>query len=1041
MASNNVHGRFVGMAIAFVLACAWCGVAAEEKPVGAAEHPFYPQSCFGHGASDPRFSTPAEQMKLLRELGYDGYAHYKIDGLAEVLKALDENHLQLFQWMLHVPLGDGKPKYDARMKEAFGWLKWRPTVIALLIDGGPTDPAERERLKADVVRDIADMAAAYDLRVAVLPYYETLENTLRVVKKADRKNAGVIFSQIFYFLMEDEKRLEEALKPVMPHLFVVNINGVDRGITGRRKDSTRLTYTLDRGTFDNLVLLKVLHKLGYPGPIGLECCYVYGNPEDNLTRSMQAWQKLLSRMEAEPFTREVDRALPPEQPYDYHKRLAAGPVHWARLNPEAKPQSGEMALPPGGWKLVWNRRSGPILKNAVADFQDYLIKSMGVRVETEGRDSLDGWQDLKQCIVVGTRGQLPACGFALKGPKDYELIASPERLTVCGFDERGAMFGLYNLEARMNLREGPFLPANLKTVRHSLYDARMAQSWLGWMEWPDAVLSHLAHDGFDGIYASVYANPNGDRNTVETSTDYLGRNLFLVRHQTSAQMRDLIDRASRYGIKVYAPIVHQYMGTPESETELRKLVRAVVKEFPEIQGYVLLTEGFWYKQWGGLHGMSKEYVEDWARNWCRAVAIVTEECHRVNPAIEVLPWEYNIDFRPENAEMKRYFIRQLPTDAIPLLTWENGKSFELDGLKGHLRDYSLNQIGPAEVTEAQIAEARPRGMKVYCKADTFATWQYGTFPYLPFPYQFYARYKAMEKFGVNGTMETWSSGYNPNFMTEFRAWYCWSDAPKPDELLGAIAARDFGPEGKEKVLKAWDHFSRAIRLVPDTGPYMGTNNAIGNPLFVEEPPLRTTTFTHSWTDHAKWMGDCGGNVNPYWPFTVSRMVFCPDFTNRSNRAEIYARGMFGVAASPNTKVLPVFLKYLRRASDEMEAGLKLQRAAALESPKSKRQRALRETVIAEQIQRMMQSDCAILEFEDLRLQWAKEKDPKKAAETLERMKTVLREEIERTEHSLLAATRDSRLGFQQEQDYVYTPYSLSEKLESLRETLEKLTLK
>jgi hypothetical protein len=47
----------------------------------------------------------------------------------------------------------------------------------------------------------------------------------------------------------------------------------------------------------------------------------------------------------------------------------------------------------------------------------------------------------------------------------------------------------------------------------------------------------------------------------------------------------------------------------------------------------------------------------------------------------------------------------------------------------------------------------------------------------------------------------------------------------------------------------------------------------------------------------------------------------------------------------------------------------------------------------------------------------------------------LREEIDRTELSLLAATRDSRMGFQFEQDYVYTPYSLKEKLKMLRETL------
>ncbi len=753
---------------------------------------------------------------------------------------------------------------------------------------------------------------------------------------------------------------------------------------------------------------------------------------------LPAWAQ--AEVTAEAFSREAERVLPQEKSYDYHKRLSSSPVHFLSRNSDARPTKDELTLPEQGWKLVWNRQGSPLLENAAKDFQDYLKKSMQVHIQAEGRDSLEDWQSLRQCIVVGTREQMPECGTTLKNPKDYEIVVTPERLTVCGFDQRGAMFGLYNLEARMNLREGPFLPANLKTVRHSLYDVRMVQSWMGWMEFPDPLLSHLAHDGFDGIFASVYANPNGDRTTAESSTEFYARLMFQIRHQDPARMHDLVNRASRYGIKVYAPIIYQYLGTPESEAGLRKLVRDIVKEFPDIQGYILLTEGFWYKQWGGGHGASKEYLQDWAQNWARAVKIVAEECHRVNPTIEILPWEYNIDFRPQNVDMKRYFIQQLPANTIPLLTWENGKSFEIDGLRGHLRDYSLNQVGPAEVTEAQIEEARRRGMKVYTNADTFVCGaQLQTIPYHPFPYQWYQRYQAMEKHRVNGTLESWSSGYTPNFMTELRAWYCWSDAPPLETLLGEIAARNFGADGAPLVLKAWDHFSQAIRLVPDTGPTMGTSNAIGNPLFFQEPPVRTATFKHSWRDHDQWMGYLGGEINPYWPFTVSRLVFCPDFTNQTNRAELYARSASGIETVEGQRILPVFLKYLRLAADQMGEGLKPYRAAAMASPTSKRAIALREVILAEQIQRMLLSNRAILEFEDLRLQLAAEKDRQKVAAILDRMEAIVREEIARTELSLVAATLDSRLGFQFECDYVYTPYSLREKLASLRDTLLQLT--
>ena len=72
--------------------------------------------------------------------------------------------------------------------------------------------------------------------------------------------------------------------------------------------------------------------------------------------------------------------------------------------------------------------------------------------------SLNNWEKLKQPIVVGTREQMPGCGQELKGPKDYEIQVTPNNIVVCGFDQRGAMFGLYNLESRMNLREAPFLP-------------------------------------------------------------------------------------------------------------------------------------------------------------------------------------------------------------------------------------------------------------------------------------------------------------------------------------------------------------------------------------------------------------------------------------------------------------------------------------------------------------------------------------------------------------------------------------------------------
>ena len=130
------------------------------------------------------------------------------------------------------------------------------------------------------------------------------------------------------------------------------------------------------------------------------------------------------------------------------------------------------------------------------------------------------------------------------------------------------------------------------------------------------------------------------------------------------------------------------------------------------------------------------YQRNWIENWTKAIAVVAEECHKINPAIEVLAWDYGVDTQPAPGaiENKKYVISQYPSDVIPLITWENGKSFERDGERGYVKDYAINEIGPSEAAEAQIQVARKRGLKaVYAKADAWATWQYGTFPYLPIP--------------------------------------------------------------------------------------------------------------------------------------------------------------------------------------------------------------------------------------------------------------------------------------------------------------------
>jgi hypothetical protein len=746
-------------------------------------------------------------------------------------------------------------------------------------------------------------------------------------------------------------------------------------------------------------------------------------------RKLEPWVLLLlillpvkisaSGVTATDFDTKAFAALPVQQSYHFVKVLADGiDPERGQLNPAARPTPAEMRIADTGWSLFMQRGAGVPLQNAAGDLKTYLNNSMAVQVRLEMRASIKNWSGLSRVIVAGTKEQMPGCGSALTGPKDYQIIASPERIAVCGFDEAGAMYGLYNLEERISLREAPILPRDLNTVRHSLYRARMTLSGIGWMEWPDKYLAMLSRYGFDSIYASGYANPDGS----PAPGPYYDR----MRRQDPAAMHDLIRRAARYGLKVYCPIMYSYNGTAESKAGLQKLMRHNVIEFPEIRGYVLLTEGFD----AATSPWSASNLHQWIRQWAEAVQIVTDECHKLNPKIEILPWDYNINFRPSQVALKKFVIDQLPTSTIPLVTFVNGKGITFDGEKGYVRDYSISQIGPSEVAAVQIAEAKKRGMRgVYAKADTWATWQFGTFPYLPFPYQWYARYQALRKYGIDGTMESWSYGFKPNFVAELRAWYSWSDAPPLTELLREIARRDFGPRSTDLVLKAWKDFSDAIRLDPDTGPSEGGNNAVGNPLFFEQPKEHIMTFEHSWTDQKVWSRN--SYLNPYWPYVrhgfFDGYVLYPDFTNHVNVADRYVK--------PFT--LPVFTKYLLEAADEMEGGLRLYRQAALEAPVSKRNHAYHEVLLAEQIERMMRSNDAVSEFENLRFHLQTTTSSTQKKKDLDRMETILKQETARTSAALETAERDSRLGYEWEEDYMYWPQTLRQKLNLLHVTLDK----
>ena len=230
--------------------------------------------------------NPSEQAALLKQLGYDGIGYTGTRHFAERKKAFDEQGLKIFNLYVH-SFVDQPTAYEAGLRGALPQLKGTGVDLWLTLQGNAADDTAAVR----VVREIADEAAAYGVRIALYPhdnyFVETAEDALRIAKQVDRPNVGVTINLYHELAAGNAERLDEIVKACAPRLFHVSINGADRegGIP-------KMIRPLGEGNFDVPAFLKSLGAVGYREPIGLQCFQVPGAPEDHLKRSFAKWQEI-----------------------------------------------------------------------------------------------------------------------------------------------------------------------------------------------------------------------------------------------------------------------------------------------------------------------------------------------------------------------------------------------------------------------------------------------------------------------------------------------------------------------------------------------------------------------------------------------------------------------------------------------------------------------------------------------------------------------------------------------------------------------------
>ena len=488
--------------------------------------------------------------------------------------------------------------------------------------------------------------------------------------------------------------------------------------------------------------------------------------------------------------------LKTEKNYEFRNRMRV--IHRSdRLDKTAKPVADEVVITTG-WQVVLPAGYGEVVQVAAQDFQDYLFVSMKTSVLMVEEQTDD------RAIVLAINSAQS---------EDY-VITVGDAVTVTGKNERGVAQGLYCLEDRMNARHAPFLKK--EEIRHTyLFSPRMVHSGYALDWYPNEHLAAIAHAGMDAILIFV-------KGVNMTPAGFLDFN-------------ELIARANRYGLDVYAYSYMKSEKSPEGEAGAAyydSLYGNLFEACPGFKGVVLVGEsvGFPSKDpkvapvnnfYGG-DGIP--YTKPRPGYWpCEDYPVwleaVKNAVYKHNDKADIVFWTYNWGNTPEEERVR--LIRSLPTDISLMATFEMFESYKMDGFVQTTADYTLAFEGPGEYFLSEAKAAKERGIRLYSQANSGGmTWDMGTIPYEPMPYQWMRRYANMRKmhdeYGLCGVMESHHYGVFPSHVSDLAKKCFIAETASPEAEMEAIASAHYGAENVSVVCEALKLWSEAIRCYTPT---------------------------------------------------------------------------------------------------------------------------------------------------------------------------------------------------------------------------------
>jgi hypothetical protein len=407
---------------------------------------------------------------------------------------------------------------------------------------------------------------------------------------------------------------------------------------------------------------------------------------------------------------------------------------------------------------------------------------------------------------------------------------------------------------------------------------------------------------------------------------------------------------------------------------VREEARRFVRDVPRLKRIVLLDEAM---------GTSWRSLDAWVDNLKGLVPAF----HEGRPDLELIAWVYTFHATAPDAKAVDHLMQRLGSVDRRLSIMYNFDSYWARRRDGTLQpsfDYCLSLEAPSEdyrllaawlLAEAQRDGQPPR--RLWAKIESRFSQESNTQPEIPCLQRWAERFAAVNDFGPPAICGLWAQyfhqGFFPTPVAELFGWLSYTDAPPGDELLRALARRDFGPGQEERVLAAWASFSEAICHYPF---YYGL------------------TYTMN-----------TGLAQPFWldPAQPNPRPWRRGFVNDLGTMQLADSGT-GPGSGPENRAR---LAELQR---HWHAGLQALRQSTEAAPPHVRERAESQWRTAQSFGHKADTTLRLVRWLDARKRLYSPADREAALAAVEALETVGQEELEAVRTALPMYLRDSRLG-------------------------------